>query len=101
MNRNREFFQLESPTINPSVKNKHVLGEKQSSQNSENGSEGITISPPSNDSSKALFKIELDDIGDKENVYLLLDYGHTNKKNFYSCSTEYMPGLILKKQAVI
>ena len=43
--------------------------------------------------SKALFKIELDDIRDKDSVYLLLDSDKTHKKGFYACSTEYMPGI--------
>ena len=52
-----------------------------------------TTNNDSSSSSKALFKIELDDVVEKDNIYYLLDYGRTNKKDLYTCSTEFMPGL--------
>lgn len=104
MNRNREFFKLESTAStngastnginnsNPKLKLAQIG--QQANISSENNNESLQlINQLNNESSKALFKIELDDVGEKENVYLLLDYGRTNKKGFFSCSTEVMPGL--------
>ncbi len=42
---------------------------------------------------KALFRIELDDIKDKDEIYLLLDSASTKKKGIYFCNTEKMPGI--------
>lgn len=109
MDRNRTFFQLE-PTMgssNGTKINRSMFGgmgsggsvEKQPSIDGANDAITIISQQPSttnNDSSsssKALFKIELDDVVEKDNIYYLLDYGRTNKKDLYTCSTEFMPGL--------
>ncbi len=43
--------------------------------------------------SKAVFKIELDDVREKDAVYLLLDSDISHMKGFYTCGTEFMPGI--------
>ena len=40
------------------------------------------------DQQKGLFKIELDDMGEKDEIYLLFDTNLKKKKGFYTCSTE-------------
>lgn len=79
MNKNREFFNLDSQaTANRARK---------SEQSSLDGESQLVQSE-----SKALFKIELDDFREKDYLYILLDSGVKHKKGFYTCSTEYMPG---------
>lgn len=87
INLNKAFFNLDSSKL---IRNNSNLNSRQdeiiqhaNQQQSNN----------SNTESKALFKIELDDVREKDNVYLLLDSKSTMKKGFYTCSTEYMPGI--------
>jgi hypothetical protein len=74
MNKNKEFYNLKTNSTNQLVFNS-------------NSDDSSLVD------SKALFKIELDDIRDKASVYLLLDSNITHKKGFYNCSTEFMPGI--------
>jgi hypothetical protein len=74
MNKNKEFYNLKSSSTNQFTC-------------SLNNDESIS------GDSKALFKIELDDIRDKASVFLLLDSNIMHKKGFYNCSTEFMPGI--------
>jgi hypothetical protein len=93
MDRNRAFFQLE-PTVgssNGTKINRSMFGGMGSGGSVEK--QPSTTNNDSSSSSKALFKIELDDVVEKDNIYYLLDYGRTNKKDLYTCSTEFMPGL--------
>lgn len=106
MNRNRAFYQLES-TQTPAMSGGAELtngagGNRNTTMRERQGSAsldnheiqaiGTGQQSINNDSSKALFKIELDDVGEKENIYFLLDYGRQNTNGFYTCSTEFMPG---------
>jgi hypothetical protein len=93
--KNREFFNLDLSVL-------AALQQSYSSQisqfNDTSESQPIVVNSSSNDTaatllSKALFKIELDDVREKENIYLLMDSNLTQRSNFYACSTEYMPGI--------
>lgn len=111
MSRNRAFFQLESthtPSIASGSSGSGSMGRQSKPGGSgtggggggggtgreRQGSESLEYDGGQllADSSKALFKIELDDVGEKENIYFLLDYGRANTYGFYTCSTEFMPG---------
>ncbi len=56
------------------------------------GSSNIDFESPMTDQ-KALFIIELDDIKEKDEIYLLLDSTATKKKGIYFCNTDKMPGI--------
>jgi hypothetical protein len=46
------------------------------------------------DQSNHVIKIDLDDFLEKDNLDMLLNRVYKNKKGFYTCSTQYMPGII-------
>ena len=90
MNRNKDYFNLNSVQntnsnlINNQIDTK-VTNETDFSQVQQMNS--LT-------DSKTLFKIDLDDVREREEIYLLLDASLNSKKGkFYACSTEIMPGI--------
>jgi hypothetical protein len=75
MRKNQEFYDLDSTT---NIENKNLDDENADLNLSE---------------SKGLFKIELDDVREKDSVFMLLDTLSRNRKGLFTCSTEFMPGV--------
>ena len=46
------------------------------------------------DQSNHVIKMDLDDFLEKDNLDMLFNRVYKNKKGFYTCSTQYMPGLV-------
>lgn len=96
MSKNKKYFNLE--LNNPHLNNITTNNNNKNFSNQPNATtitndvDSSSIVAPLNES-KALFKIELDDVQEKESVYLLLDHGLTDRKGFYTCNTEFMPGI--------
>ena len=92
MKQNRDFFNLNIDPIAPLQLNNSLLNQCSTSNDHQDNLLTNTSSPTLNDP-KALFKIELDDVRDRDGVVLLLDSAYKCKDGFYCCSTELMPGI--------
>jgi hypothetical protein len=88
MNKNKEFYSLKPYTKFNSVKLPNQI-----TLNVNNEADTPITSSITTPDSKALFKIELDDLKEKDSVYLLLDSDIAHKRGFHACSTELMPGI--------
>lgn len=91
LNENRKFYNLNLPlTSSTSMNSRLPLGiVKNTSTTSDEILEQQQIVYNSmSDQQKGLFKIELDDVGEKDEIYLLFDSNFKRKKGFYMCSTE-------------
>ena len=86
--KNIDFYQITSDNISKELENlesndKHNHLIAQSSSDIEQF-----------DQANHFIKIDLDDYLEKENLDVLLNRVFKNKKGFYTCSTQYMPGMI-------
>jgi hypothetical protein len=91
---NVNFFQINSENISKELENLEINGENKHIQ-----CIALTENIQSNDIEQQFdhsnhIKIDLDDFYEKENLDLLLNRIFKNKKGFYTCNTQYMPGLI-------
>ena len=99
MNKNKEFFNLNTAYANKKLKpltstnHPTMSAAGSNSSGSQNADTDLVNSSLSVVDPKALFKIELDDFRESDSVLVLLDSSITHKKGFYLCSTEHMPGL--------
>ena len=84
MSKNKKFFNL-----NTSTKPNGHNAKSNLMNNSKN--EAADLGVLLNDQ-KTIFKIELDDIKENDEIHLLFD-DMNKKKGVYACSTEYLPGI--------
>lgn len=80
MTRNKKFFNLFSEHTK-NANNKYI-GQSSFGSNNEFDMEQFN-----------LFKIELDDIKEKDEAFLLIDQALTKRPGVYACNTESMPGI--------
>ena len=92
LNENKTFFNLNSLPkstcllANKSLNNNGILNNDLAEQ--QQHQQIIASSMLEQQQQKGLFKIELDDVGEKDEIYLLFDSTFSKKKGFYACSTE-------------
>jgi hypothetical protein len=100
VDRNKEFYNLNvfsNNNNNNNNNNENNINQSNTTTTANSNTESQelfqTAASLSTDS-KAVFKIELDDVREKDAVYLLLDSDAiSHKKGFYTCATELMPGI--------
>ncbi|CAF0888667.1 unnamed protein product [Brachionus calyciflorus] len=88
----KEIESLKKVLVEEMTKNVEFFGLAQDLKILPSNINSIQSENDSNDS-RALFKIELDDYREKENIFLLMDSVGRKRSNFYLCSTEFMPGI--------
>ena len=87
MNKNVGFFNLEVAQSQRQLAN----CSRQMGQQSFGSNECDSLSMI--ESQKNLFKIEIDDVRERDEVYMLLDPVMTSRKGMYACNTDVMPGI--------
>lgn len=91
LNENKTFFNLNSLPkstcllANKSLNNNGILNNDSIEQQQQ---QQLIASSILEQQQKGLFKIELDDVREKDEIYLLFDSTFSKKKGFYACSTE-------------
>ena len=80
MIKNKKFFNL-------------LLEDTKHANNKYNGQSSFGSNNEFDMEQSNLFKIELDDIKEKDEAFLLLDQAFTKRPGIYACNTELMPGI--------